>query len=102
MVVRTFSGEERGPCLTIPADGATSNETFCSQFGDTRCPRLTSASENHHRAGHTGRLGAATLADMARSCMGFHLRDRSSSYSTRNQFQRCVDRLRHIKVVRAV
>jgi hypothetical protein len=37
--------------------------------------QLTFASENHHRAVHTGRLRAATLADMARSRIGFGLWD---------------------------
>jgi hypothetical protein len=32
--------------------------------------RLTFPSENHHRAGHTGRLREATLADMGRCRMG--------------------------------
>jgi hypothetical protein len=36
--------------------------------------QLTFPSENHHRAGHTGRLRAATLADMGCWRMGFGLR----------------------------
>jgi hypothetical protein len=53
-------------------------------FSDTTpLSQLTFPSENHHRAGHAGRLRAATPADMARSRMGFRLRgqpaDRSRS-----------------------
>jgi hypothetical protein len=36
--------------------------------------QLTFLSENHHRAVHTGRLRAATLADMARSRIRFAIR----------------------------
>ncbi len=37
--------------------------------------QLTFPSENHHRAGHTGRLRGATLADMGCCRMPFPIRD---------------------------
>jgi hypothetical protein len=42
--------------------------------------RLTFPSENHHRAGHTGRLREATLADMGRCRMGFGHRTRDRPF----------------------
>jgi len=49
--------------------------TFYSQFRGHLPSRLTFLRENRHRAGLTGSLRTATLADVGRCRMGFPLRD---------------------------
>lgn len=56
----------------------------------SRPSQLTPRSERHHRAGHTGRLRVATLADMRRCRTRFGIRDRLVKLVPhRSTFARC-------------
>jgi hypothetical protein len=68
-----------GQPLPVPAIGRPPGDVLLADRGHL-LSRMTFRSENHHRAGHTGRVQAATLADMGRCRMGFRLRGFSAGW----------------------